>query len=740
MRKGTIITCLLWAVLDITAQELIPIGDWRSHFNYDKAKVLEVAGQKIYCATDNGLFYFDNEDNSVNRLTKVDGFSDIGISALKYDRNTNWLIIGYTNGNVDLFNEDQIVNFDLIEQEQIIGSKRINAISIFEGLAYLATDFGVVVFDLGTQKIRETFENLGPAGEKVAVNDCAIRVNELFLATSIGVISASLNSSLNLLDFRNWLRFNSGSEIDSTDIKFIEASAENVIAATDSIYTLQGDIWINSGNQFNEVLGLRTVGNSTLISTSNALFQLSPEGLEQITYSASGSPNDAIIAGNILFIADENQGLFRQLSGGFEKIQINGPTSNDIFDLHFHDGKIYALPGGFTDNGFPLGNQSSYSIFENGVWQTFETRDLNFNNLSAIINDPISEQPIIGSFGDGLLTISDQTTFRGAPLEESSKNPGAIEITGLGFDSEGNLLVTNHGSNNPIHRLDPQGAWNSFNFSAPSTEFPLSLTINEFDDIWMRLSPAEGGGIFVFNQVTNDTRLLSTSEGFGNLPNRHVTEIVFDLQGQAWIGTAQGIAFIPNPFAIFDADGFDAIRPVFENRFLLEDDLITAIAVDGGNRKWIGTDKGIWLFEDSGERLVFNFTIENSPLPSNQIIDIEVNQVNGEVFISTLNGTVSFRSASSSADEKHNDVKIFPNPVKPGYTGLVGISGLAEDAIVKITDIGGRLISEVQAAGGTASWDVKGFGGNAASSGIYLVFSSSQDGNETFVGKIAVIR
>jgi hypothetical protein len=173
---------------------------------------------------------------------------------------------------------------------------------------------------------------------------------------------------------------------------------------------------------------------------------------------------------------------------------------------------------------------------------------------------------------------------------------------------------------------------------------------------------------------------------------------------------------------------------------LLQDEKITAIEVDGGNRKWIGTERGVWLFNPTGESMVYNFTSENSPLLSNKIVDIEIDKITGEVFFATDKGIVSFRSDATNGNPTFDAVKIFPNPVTPDFSGNVGISGLTTDAIVKITDVSGKLVFETRAEGGTAVWGVRDYSGNRVSTGVYLVFASTADGSSRVVGKLAVIK
>ena len=246
-------------------------------------------------------------------------------------------------------------------------------------------------------------------------------------------------------------------------------------------------------------------------------------------------------------------------------------------------------------------------------------------------------------------------------------------------------------------------------------------------------------------ELSDDVRTLLEGRNFANLAtlmpdgSPQVTPVWVDYRdGLVWVGTDEGVCYFYSTNEVF-SPGVDAIKPIFENRFLLRDDKVTAIAVDGGNRKWIGTERGVWLFSPSGEKLFYNFTAENSPLLSNAIVDIEINDETGEVFFATDQGLVSFRADATESTIQFQAIKIFPNPVTPNFQGTVGISGLATDAIVKITDISGKLIWETRAYGGTASWNMNNYNGRRAKTGIYLVFSSSSDGAESVVGKIAII-
>jgi ligand-binding sensor domain-containing protein len=251
-------------------------------------------------------------------------------------------------------------------------------------------------------------------------------------------------------------------------------------------------------------------------------------------------------------------------------------------------------------------------------------------------------------------------------------------------------------------------------------------------------NPSLGGGIVVYNKEKNQFAYLTDASGSGGLPSRTVYSIAMDRDGQVWVGTAAGVAYFPNPSSVFST-GINAVKPIFENRFLLRDERVITIEVDGGNRKWMGTERGVWLFDPFGESQVYNFNTDNSPLLSNRVSDIEINEKSGEVFFLSDNGIVSFRADATESSTSFKTIKIFPNPVTSRFNGLVGISGLSTDATVKITDVAGKLVWQTYANGGTATWNVRDYNGNRATTGMYLVLAVSADGSESIVGKIAIV-
>jgi hypothetical protein len=239
--------------------------------------------------------------------------------------------------------------------------------------------------------------------------------------------------------------------------------------------------------------------------------------------------------------------------------------------------------------------------------------------------------------------------------------------------------------------------------------------------------------------------MLTKEVGQGELPSNTVLCVVEDLRGEMWIGTSQGLAILSNPSIIFNTEkeNFDARQIIIKvgsnYEIFLGKEQINCIKVDAANRKWIGTPNGVWLVSEDGYQVIKNFTTLNSPLLSNNVMEIGIDESTGEVFFGTEKGIISFMGDASESLDNFNKVEIFPNPVRPDFTGSVSIRGLVNKATVKITDISGKLVYETISNGGFASWDGRNFNGKRVSTGVYLIFAASKDGEQTHVGKILFI-
>lgn len=723
----TIVNCQL-AVVTCYAQE-IPLGTWRTHHSYQAIHAIAIGNNQVYGASSTGIVVV-NADNSLSTITRLDGLGSADITSLAYDAPRSQLLVTYADGLLDIVKSNEIVSFTTLKNSPTItGSKKINQVVVQGALAYLATDYGVVVFDLNQLEVKETWRDLGPSGQLWSINQCTFLNDSIFLATQQGVMVGSLTD--NLLDFANWKRFSTGAFTNAVDA--IASFNNRIYAAIDGqgLFVYEDGIWslqdfagsdfhsLNAGNQ----LWIMESDNLWKLNASNELEQVTDIKIEQPVFATEDGSGDS-------WIGDLRNGLVSDRSGAFESYIPNGPTFSGGFRLSKNQGHdIFAVSGGYTSTFTPAGKSEDVNAFSSGSWRSEGT--LLTTDVTDV--DFTSTKTIVSTFGSGLQVVENNNAI----LYTNGNSPLSTNRVTASAVSKDGIWVTNYGASLSLHLLKGDNTWESFSFPFSAAQYPTDLLVDGLNQVWMILNPAQGGGLLVFDRESNEHVYLTEATGSGSLPSRQVYSLTLDRNGFVWVGTAAGVAYL-NPGQVLSGN-VNSVKPVVNGRILLRDETTTAMAVDGGNRKWLGTRNGVWLFDAFGETPIHNFTTDNSPLPSNEILDVEIHPVTGEVFFATPRGIVSYRSDATESSGSFTNVKIFPNPVLSTFSGQVSISGLATDARVKITDIAGKLIWETSANGGTATWHVRDYNGNRAASGMYLVIAISQDGLDSVVGKIAVV-
>lgn len=756
--KIIFLTYFLCSLSQVLWAQNIPIGTWRTHFSYRDALNVALTDNGAYCGGANSLFFVDLQDQSLNKLSKIDGLSKTEISDIAFHRTSATLVIAYGDGTIDLLQNGKITSIDAIANAPISGTRHVNHVVFNGNTAFLSSDFGVVVLDLEKAEVKEAYANLGPNGEIIKVRQAAILRDSLFLATEQGIMAGSLDPEVNLLDFTNWRRFGLSQGLpvtSSSGIAIFEGQAYTSFD-NDGIYIYQGNNWerVNFELQ-DQVLALSEVEDGLIITLRDRLLHLKPD--QQLTIlkdTLYPKPQMALRDTRGLWIADSLHGLVTNVSGDLSSVFPSGPFSDSLSLVIQSGGFLFGLPPGYDRFRRPLRTSLGFYIFREGEWQNYNNSN-EVNTLSLPVIHDLADVTFnlqndnfyFASFGEGIFEwnlrgenqILDENTA-GSTLVNNPTTGRNVFISSIETDSEGLVWSTNYGNPQPLHRYNPfDGSWDSFDTPFIAARFPLDMQIGENGDFWLRLDPNNGGGILVINPRSGLQKYLTDIAGQGGLPTRVVNDLIIDLQGQVWVGTGSGVALYAFPFDLLERSTVDASSVFIEGRPLLRDESISAIAVDGGNRKWIGTENGLWLFSEFGDSVIHNFTEENSPLPSNNILDVEVLGISGEVFIVTDLGAVSFRGTATTGTRNHQNVSIFPNPVTRDFSGYVGISGLVNNAVVKVADVRGQLVNELRAEGGTAAWNLADFQGRRVSSGVYLIYSSNADGSETFIGKIAVV-
>ncbi len=736
MRIG-LITLLVGFTFLALAQELIPVGTWRTHYSYESTQNVEQVGERIFASTPVSLIFYDPSDNSLNPFSKVDGLSDVGISTISYYANQNELAVGYDNGNLDLITDEEIINMPVLKNRDLIYSKRILDVSFYQETLNLSTEFGVLVINRQNGSVVESYETLGPNGEVTQINNSVFVGDLMFLASASGVLTGDRSSDDNLQDFNNWERYE-GSPVFGEFINSVVNFNETVYAAGSSeVYYLSGDQWLayNSFLQAGEEITKITGGSTKImvLTDQDHMYTLDGAGgSERVDLEDGDRANDMIQTGDTYWYADQGKGLSQWMQGSVFRYVLNGPFFN-IDRLGVAGEKIHAFPELDDDIFDPVSNGLGYNVFENGTWTTVEPEDIGgLDNISDVVI--VDDKTYISSFGGGVFEVSQNVIFdhNNSELPLHNSLTGNVLVTGM-YENQGVLWFSAMGDD-PLVSLDTEGTWNGY--AVGSFTQPTDILVHPFGYIWMSMGFSPKRGLIVANLESDRVRQITSTNS--SLPSETVYDITFDIDGEVWIATAQGVAYYPSSFGVIE-DTLDVIIPRFDNGYLFEREPVRAITIDGGNRKWMATENGAWLFEDGVQDVVHHFTTENSPLPSDNVQDIVINHETGEVFFLTDLGIVSYRGDATVGLFTHHNVKIFPNPVLPNYQGLVGFDGLAYKSRLKITTVSGRLVREINSAGAGASWDLSDYNGRRVNGGIYMVFSSSPDGTDTFVGKIAVL-
>jgi len=767
----TALLVLMAATLSGYAQDRV-LGTWKTFMPYGSSLAVCDAGDKIYSAAAKSVFSYEKATGVIQIYDKSNALSDVDIKTISYDPATKCLAIAYNNANVDLiFNGTDVYNIGDIKAENTSGSVGINGIYFYNGNCYLSTDIGVSVINLNRKEVSNTYI-IGSTGAQIRVYGTSINGNNIYAATQEGVKHASLNAS-NLLDFNSWSLYGPADSLPTRKATNVASLGSYVYAVidgngTDTLYKYNGSYWQPVYSSTSETFtSLYTEGNNIYFTIwNNNNTTAGKQGLIDATgvlsvFNTKGHvrPVRWISDNGTYWEADAWNGLFKNTNGNVENIKPDGPFSANVFGLATNNKSLYIAPGGVDDSWYFTFNRDGFSIYENDSWKfinQFNNVQLNdVTDILAVATVPASGKTYFGSFYAGLIEYNDATgnitvyNQYNSPLEHNMIDTPRTKISCLYTDKHNNLWIGNAGANTPIKMLMPDGVtWKSFQVPY-SFEVMKKIFVDQNDQIWAPLRGASAGlMVWSYNGTPDDpsddkSRLINTGSGLGGLPDGNVFCVTEDKDGNIWVGTNQGIAVFYCASNILSQNGCDADLIKVERDgyigYLFSTESIRAIAVDAANRKWVGTTNGVWLISADGKTELLKFTVDNSPLPSNITTDIAINDETGEVYIGTAGGLVSYQGDAMTQCADCDKALVYPNPVKPDYTGPIAIKGLAEDAYVKITDVTGTLIYQGKANGSQMIWDGNGYNGVRAKSGVYLVFSSTELGKEKRVAKILLV-
>ena len=736
-----------------------PVGSWSDHLPYHQVHFVTGGVDEIYGSTEYAISIFNKTYDEVRKLSKVNGLSDCGISSIEYSKDNDALVIVYLSGNVDIYEHGYIKNIPDIMNYFTPGDVKINRIRTHNDYAYLACNRGIIIINIEKYEIKDTWRPSSD-GNQNEVFDISIHSDTVFAATGNGLFKASADNQ-GLAYYGNWdiVKGSSGNTytcVESVnDILFINKRSNTT--DEDSVFYIRD-------NYINYLPGLPASTNHTfesgsdwLIISSGSIISIidSNGNLIRTIYEYGNEPiaaMNAIVTGNEIFVADGKQGLVRLSEGGdFISYVPKGPRASNCYNIAANGGEIW-VAGGIVNEDWENTNTPFMLLnFAERKWWT-ELRDDSWDAMRVV---PLPGEPshvFVSSWGSGVFEYVNKELVNHwgeSSLESIIPGQSYVRIYGLAFDNNNNLWITQSGVQNNIKVL-VNNNWVPlpYHIDAPVIG---DILITGANHKWITLP----GGNELFILDDNNTPSLFDDDRYKKMDVKDQDGKVFsitgpithDLEGNIWIGTSQGPVVFYYPDRVFEQEIYASRIKVARDDgsgladYLLGTETILSIAIDGGNRKWLGTENsGAFLISEDNNELVKNFNSSNSPLLSDRVISLATDGETGEVWFGTSKGIVTYRETGTTGSDKMDEVYAFPNPVREDFTGSITITGLARNSNVKITDISGNLVYETKSTGGDASWDMKTYNGKKVSTGVYLVFCTNQDGRVSAVTKILIIR
>lgn len=754
------------------AQNDLAIGQWKTHLPFHQAEYVTQSNDRIFFATEFGIAAVDKVDFAVEFLSKTKGLSSTGIRLVKYNNFSDILVVAYTDGVIDLLKPDgtstlsQIRNF-----RNIIGQKTINDIHIEnDSIVYIAASYGISKLNI----LREEFE-FSTLTSNLGVNNITILNESIYAATDEGIYAIATSNAFPE-NFGAWTFLEgNGFPLDYTTKTLAVYDNHLYLDANDTLFRYNNQalekVLFEPDHQ---VAYLSDEGQNLIVGLTRGtqrqgkiIYFESPESFRTLPSNCTFNPFFGIEDNQqpgFLWFADQKREFWYLETPNdrdCKSLDFNSPYSHHVKDITIKDDIVWIASGGVNATFSPLLRSDGVFKLENNQWSVinqFETDGIKGEPLwdfLQVLPHPIEDKVFAAAFVEGLLEIGadDFTIYddSNSSLNNAVGDATRTRVSGIAFDETNSLWVSNYIAERPISVFKNDGTWQSFSTGGSClNETQLTQVVVDQNGYKWFVDISSNAGLLVLDtgedlNRTNDDRCKLFTASNSELPTNRVNAIEIDLDGDIWVATTEGVAV----FQCFDAfdqncDFFIPKTDQDENNLglLLRSEDVRTIAVDGANRKWFGTTNGIFVQSPDGTQEIARFTAENSPLLDNTIADIAINPNSGEVFIGTASGVISYRGeATEGGSVNSTNVYAFPNPVRPEYDGLIAIEGLAENANVKITDVNGQLIYETEALGGRAIWNGQDYNGRRASSGVYLVFATSDNtfNPDAIVTKILVM-
>lgn len=745
-------------------------GDWKVYAAYHDATDAVVFNGTVYVLSGGGLYSYDPEYTETVTYDKATVLNDDGIFGIRVCQTTGQLVVVYTNGNVDLIDaKGNVYNMSELKGKSM-SDKTINDLYVDAEYVYISTNSGIVVLDT-KKKVFASYYNFGCQVKSIVLDG-----GYIVALTDKGVYKGLL--SANLLDSNNWSSTSQRvlSRLISLDGTFYALTAAGRLALVKNKETFEIATVDNS-----TINGYKICGDRLFLFSSSSIYVYDTDGKGSKLDNPLGI-NSVACSGNTYWLACGAKGLRGATYDGsgftvsVSSVIPSSPLCNNFYKLRHYGSRLLAVGGAleipYVRRTFSaqMMDGGEWSFFDNDSMQSYIGAD-NFYNALDIIQDPNDATRHFVSAVTGLYEFKNQKmvhhyTYDNSPLTSilpTNWRPGYyVRTTGLAFDSNDNLWMLNCEVDTVIKILKSDGTWQKY-YCPEIANHPVcdQIMFDRRGWAWIvsRVSGSNNAaGVFILNtNGTINSRSDDTGKMYSSMTNQDGTTyhfskfncVVEDLNGAIWMGTGAGPLVTFNPSSIFDSDFTVTQCKVPRNDgtgyadYLLNEVEVRCIAVDGGNRKWMGTQgSGVYLVSADGTEILEHFTSDNSPLLSDDIYSISIDGSTGEVFFGTLDGLVSYMSNATDPEETFDKdlVKVYPNPVRPNYTGNIIIRGLMASSNVKIVNAAGRLVHEGTSTGGSYTWNGRTAGGERAASGVYYILATDEEGNSGVAAKFLIVK
>lgn len=737
-------------------------NSWSGHYSYYNIKKMDFAEGRIYAAAENSVFIHDLQTNTSQTLSSINGLSGGKISSIHYSETYNVLVLGYENGLLEVKRDDNETIFsfiDIVQKPTIPAtSKKINHFHEVEGQLIISTGYGISMFNLENLEFADTYF-IGNSGEQLNVLQSTVHNNNIYAATAgSGIKFASLDNP-NLIDYSQWQSIAPTSTwkgiVSVGDFLYAMRSNNDLFrvegTTISSVGTLQSvvrDMWGN-GNFF-----YVTAANKAVVYDANANQVALVNAIPEENFNL----NTSFYQEETFYLGHRTKGLikYNPSTSAYNELSPAGPLYNSISDVEAAPNQLWAVFDEYNvefNPYIPAITARGASHFVEDEWQHFSSSDL--FGVSELVNVTINPnnpgEVYLSSFLSGMVKVVDDEPIMlynetngldDIDVPNGPSNTGDVRINGADFDNQGNIWLTNSRVDKGLKVITPQGNVDGVDITSIITD-PFNdnaftdLTVDSMNNVFFG---TEKNGVVAYQTSTGE---LTNFEN--NLPSDEIRALAVDINNVLWIGTDRGLRVLYNPSSIFSQNISPSSIIILDEdgvaQELLFEQFIMDIEVDGSNNKWIATaSSGVFHVSSNGQETLAHYTIDNSPLPSNNVTSISIDHSSGRVYFGTVDGLVSVKGNATQARNNLDKVYAYPNPVRPNFTGNVVIDGLMQNANVKITDIEGNLVYEEVSQGGSILWDTTAFGRHKVASGVYLVLITSEDQAETKVTKIMVIR